>query len=623
MIVICYAFGLLLCSDWVRASDKILIQIHLFQGIWTEGQPGLKQIEVLTTSSRPELSSLKEKAASSERELTVAAIDTLLDLYDLQAVEDLFLHEKWWDGRKLRDVQWDGRIRPEEALEREHRPMYDMIGGQASYRINLSPKSLPSQLIALHAIIYKSKKFRDEVIVDQELVLEVGDPVIVAVPYEGRAHFMMVLLTVGDPGAKRPEPEKDKKPRTIRFFAAPKAIIQVQPSYPEELRRRLVGGEIGLRITVDEKGVVQRIDVEKPLYPYLDYSAVQAFRQWTFEPVRIGGKPVPAAFRFTYSFYPRVSVQENPQSEKPPAGSDSSSQEELSKVLAGSGDYCQKLTGAVLDFICEETIKETHYDLLNNIIWMDIRVGKPGSRSSEDEINKSQINNDLVSDDLAKKAWQREYDPGRIVGRLQIMDPKLTKRNNFLCDYLIIKKAGAIEERRIILKENGRKIADRNKLLEEKRFSGLSSLLAPLRVLAKDRQSRFNFRIVDEEGVHGNKAYVIEALPRSEDEDGIWSARIWVDKKSFQILKCEIEGVPIDGYEDVLKDCVIVNIKPIFIMTHEYRAEKNGVLFPSRSKVHAAYPGIDYRGPIEKVTISLAYDKYKFFTVETEPRIIK
>jgi hypothetical protein len=151
----------------------------------------------------------------------------------------------------------------------------------------------------------------------------------------------------------------------------------------------------------------------------------------------------------------------------------------------------------------------------------------------------------------------------------------------------------------------------------------LSSLFAPLRVLAGDRQPRFNYRIIDEEKIRGKKVHVIEAVPKSGNEDGIWSARIWVDKESYQILKCEIEGVPIDGYEDVLNDCAILNIKPIFLTTHEYGIEKSGVMFPSRSKVHAAYPGIDFRGPIEKMGIDLAYDKYKFFMVETKPKIIK
>lgn len=617
-------------TPWILAAERILIQVHLFQGVWMEDQPGLKKIEVLTTASRQELSILKDKAKGSEGELTAAVINALLDLYGFQTMEDLFLHQKWWDGSKLHDIQWDGSIRPRKDLPF---PFDVVFGRTASYGIKLSPKTLPSQQLALHAVISKTKNnpnnWKDmEVIVDQELVLGVGDPVIVGVPYQGRAHFMIVLLTVGDPSAKRPEPEIAKK---IDFVAAPNAIIQVQPSYPQELRRRLIGGEIGLQITIDKKGVVQRVDVKKSLYPYLDYLAVQAFRQWTFEPVRIEGKPVPAAFRFTHNFYPWAYAQENPRSDTPPFGSGYSSREELRAVLAGSGDYCQKLASAVLDFICEETIKETHYNLLKNPNWMYLFSG-PRSKQTEQgryyEIppdSKPSVFMNFFGAAESKSEKIEDTGQNRMekVTAFQYMDPKLTMRNNFLCDYLIVKKGEAVEERRIILKENGRKNADRNKLLEETRFSGLSSLFAPLRVLAKERQQRFNYRIIDEERARGKNAYVIAAAPESKDEDGIWSARVWVDKKSFQVLQCEIEGIPIDGYEDVLNDCAILNIKPIFLTRHEYQIEKNGVMFPSRSKVYVAYPGIDYRGTIEKNSIQLSYDKYEFFMVETEHRIIK
>jgi hypothetical protein len=45
--------------------------------------------------------------------------------------------------------------------------------------------------------------------------------------------------------------------------------------------------------------------------------------------------------------------------------------------------------------------------------------------------------------------------------------------------------------------------------------------------------------------------------------------------------------------------------------------------FSLGSTVHAAHPEVDYRGPVEKMAINLTYDKYKFFTVETDARIIK
>ena len=627
---------LVLATQVHGAAENILIQVHVFRGTRMEGFQELRQIEVLTISSRPELATLKEKTADSEGQLTAAVIDALLDIYDLPAIDDLFVHEKWWDGKNLHDKQWEGRVRPQDRLAYKSSSRLDevVLGKEASYRINLSPRTLPSRQIALRLVVSKTiKKPEDtggdmETIVDRELVFDVGDPVIVAVPYHGQAYFMMVLATAGNPSAKKPEPEKA---RNIELVAAPKAVVRVQPSYPEELRRRRIGGEIGLRILIDEKGAVQAIAVVNPTHPYLNYSAVQAIRRWTFEPVLIKGKPVPVMFLYTYNFYPSLYEPAKTRRESFPVGSDSIPQEALPAILERSGEYCQKLAGAVLDFVCEETIKETRYSLLKNMQWGFLAIAPRLTKTDQgmfyvipDNAKPSVAMGFFgATDSKSDLIEDRGQNVPRTVTAVQIMDPKQTRRNNFICDYQIIKKAGAVEERRVILKENGRKNTDRNKLLAEERFSALSSLLAPLRVLAKDRQPRFDYRIVDEEKVNGKIAFVIEALPKSGDEDGIWSARVWVDKQSHQILKVEIKGVPIEGYEDVLSDCATLNIKPDFVSAHEYRMEKGGVLFPSRSKIHVAYPGIDPRSAIPKDAINLTYDKYKFFTVETESQVIR
>jgi TonB family protein len=625
---------LVLAAQVLWPAENILIQVHVFRGTRMAGFQELKQIEVLTTSSRPELVSLKEKTAGSEGQLTAAVIDALLDIYDLPLIDDLFVHEKWWDGKNLHDKQWDGRIRPQERLayKSSSRPDEVVLGKEASYRIKLSPQSLPSRQIALRLVVSKTTKKPEatggdmETIVDRELVLDTGDPVIVAAPLQGQAYFMMVLATAGNPNAKKPEAEKA---RNIEIVAAPKAMVQVQPSYPEELRRRRIGGEIGLRIVIDEKGAVQAVAVARPTHPYLNYSAVQAIRQWTFEPVLIKGKPVPVMFQYTYNFYPSLYEPAKTRRASFSVGSDSIPQEALPAILERSGEYCQKLGGAVLDFVCEETIKETRYSLLKNIQWVAIgpRLTKTDQGMfhviPEDAKPSEAMKFFGATDSKSELIEERGQNAMSTVTAVQIMDPKQTLRNSFICDYQMIRKAGAVVERRVILKENGRKNTDRNKVLDKERFSALSSLFAPLRVLAEDRQPRFDYRIVDEEKLNGKLGFVIEALPKSGDEDGIWSARVWVDKRSCQILKSEIKGVPIEGYEDVLNDCATLNIRPDFVSTHEYRMEKNGVLFPSRSKIHVAYPGIDPRSAIPKDAINLSYDKYKFFTVETESQVIK
>jgi len=346
-------FGLVFLPYLAQASERILINVHLFQGT-IGNRAGLNQVEILAGSSRPELSFLKDKAAGSEGELTAAVIDLLLDLYNMQTIEDIFAHERAWNGMGkpiLEDLMFGGQ-------------------GRESYQIKLSPQKLSSQQVAVRAVILKTEKSEGgwKPFVDQSLVLEVGDPVIVAVPNEGQTYFMMVLITLGSPSEKwRDELKKARKREPVHLISMPNPIVKVAPSYPEELRRRRIGGEVDLRITIDEKGIVQRAEIVKPAHPYFNYLAVQAVRQWRFEPCVIKGKPVAAAFPLKLNFNPQLFWEEMAWSETG-AQLDPASREELGRILDGSGEYCRKLSAGVLDFICQETIKETHYNLLKNMV---------------------------------------------------------------------------------------------------------------------------------------------------------------------------------------------------------------------------------------------------------------
>lgn len=585
--------GFVLMAPSILVAQDVLIQVHLFRAAWNEGTPHPQQMEVLKTSSRPELASLKEKASGPENQLTAAAIEALMDIYDLGTVDDLFLHEKDWSGRER--LPFDDRIQ----------------GTQIFYRVKLSPKWLPNQQIALRIVISRGKHFSAdaETLLDQELVLDLGDPVIVAAPYQGQAFFALALVRAGVLKEAKREPEKAPK---VELVAAPKALHEVPPSYPEELRRRRIGGVVGLLVQIDEKGSVQAVGVEQPAHPYFNYAIVQALRQWTFEPVLSKGKPSSARFRYSYSFYPLV-YEPVILTHSPWPELGAFSPEFLQSVLDKCGEYCRKLAGAALDFFCEETIKEIHFSLLKSLKWksLDTWVGRPPANEEEER-------------ELSLRGYN-PYGVQKIIKgeKIQIMDPTQTKRNNFLCDYQIVRKGGELKERRILLKENGRPNADRTKLLEEARFSRLSPLFASLKILLPDQQPKYFYRIAEEERVQGRKAYVVEASPKSGDEDGIWAARVWVDQENFLILKCEIEGIPVEGYEDVLNDCAVLNIRPEFTTTHEYRTEKGGVLFPSRSKVSVAYRGFGRKAAVPWVSIVLDYEKYRFFLVETEHKIIK
>ncbi len=585
-----------------RSEEDITAKVWLFLGIGMEDQAGAKAVEIFSGISRSELVALKTLAGGPADEFKAAAIDALMDIKNLKSLEDLFAINKTWN---------------------EDRPFISdsVVARERGYRIDLFFHKTASAPVATRAVLSRTKdgilreekdrkralenayaatqdEEKMEIILDYELQLPLDYPFVLAAPYKEGIYFIIIMLTAAKPEAKPMSSSKEKKLAEVDLAAAPNAIREVRPFYPEELQRRGVNGTVGLRLTIDEKGNVNRAEVLAPLHPYLDYTAVLAFRQWTFEPVLQKGKPVRAKFTYAANFNPRLYTEEVSRAEEAPVVAGQS--DDLRRILTGCAEYCRKLADSALFFICEETIKETHHQLkhsqeLNNIYF-----------KHEETIFESPDGMKAV-----------------LVRRVQIMDPNRTERKTFTCDYQLIKKGESIEQQRIVLKEDGRVLTDRTKRLEEKRYAVLKPIFAALQVLAPDRQSRFDFRLLGEERIRGRDVYILEAVPKSGNADGVLSAKLWVEQSDFRILKSEITGVPIDGYEDVLKDCIFLNIEPDFVTTHEYRIERNGVFFPESSSVKVGYRGLVRGRPVSKLKTDLSYGKYKFFTVETGHQVIK
>lgn len=67
--------------------------------------------------------------------------------------------------------------------------------------------------------------------------------------------------------------------------------MRVPPVYPEDALRKRIRGLVVLRVLVSETGEPAEIRVEKGREG-LTQAAVQAVRQWRFEPATKGGRPV-------------------------------------------------------------------------------------------------------------------------------------------------------------------------------------------------------------------------------------------------------------------------------------------------------------------------------------------
>ncbi len=86
--------------------------------------------------------------------------------------------------------------------------------------------------------------------------------------------------------------EEDEKPKLIK---------KVEPVYPESAKKNGISGEVIVQVTNDIYGRVVMVKILKSI-PELDDAAVEAVRQWIYEPYLVDGKPVKVAFKVSIHF---------------------------------------------------------------------------------------------------------------------------------------------------------------------------------------------------------------------------------------------------------------------------------------------------------------------------------
>lgn len=83
---------------------------------------------------------------------------------------------------------------------------------------------------------------------------------------------------------------------------APIAVKRVDPVYTEVARKARVHGIVIIEAVIDRQGNVTEARVLKGLPFGLDQSALNAIRQWKFQPGTLNGQPVPVYYSLTVNF---------------------------------------------------------------------------------------------------------------------------------------------------------------------------------------------------------------------------------------------------------------------------------------------------------------------------------
>lgn len=416
-------------------------------------------------------------------------------------------------------------------------------------------------------------------LLDTEITLNFNQPVVLGFPIEETSYFLEVLINnrkgAGDlSGASDKYEEFGELDETMAdFLQPPTPVWELRPLYPEQCKKRNIEGAVILQVGIDVEGNVIDVELLKSAHRDLDQSAVDALRQWKYQPVKKEGEPVPVTFTVTVDFKLR---NKNIDSKN-----DTNTQgSELERILSGCADYCDKLTNAALHFICEERISE------------EINHGRSGGVVSV-----------MTSGD------------GSI--RMSSGGGRDIERNEYIYDYQLINKDNKIEESRVLLKENGKKKNEKDAPIKTKRFYSKRSVYGPIGWLGKEQQDKYTYRILKEQTVKRRKCYVIEVEPKTQIEENPNHGRVWIDKEDFSVLRIEIIQESLSGYEKVEQESSKLKLTPRITTTHDYFFEKNGIRFPSGTICEEMYLGRP-RIRFQASETTITYDAYRFFTVETK-----
>jgi len=228
----------------------------------------------------------------------------------------------------------------------------------------------------------------------------------------------------------------------------------------------------------------------------------------------------------------------------------------LAAILRKSADYCRRLDRAALDFVCLEEVTE----------------------------------------------MSRHYTP---------------RTDVYLYDYQFLRKNQDLRERRDLIAVNGKRTNIRDSSLKSVMFQYQNVLFGPVGLLGESRQGHYEYKIIGEAALDGERAVVIEATPGPRPGEPRPFGRIWVKEDDGSVLKIVWDQRSLGNYTAIEAWAKSHDSEPRITAFSEYGLEKNGLRFPIRSYTEQAYLREDMQKFVS-AEISVLYKDYKFFTVETE-----
>jgi TonB family protein len=555
------AAGLILATRRYAGAENFLVKVSLLRGIVEDETATLSPDMIVTTFS---LSSPGPEWPGPERpggSRVPPYQNDLARIYRMSRVEDLA--ENTW--------RWSGAPGGIGGC---------IMFGQETFRLEIRPAFVPPDKMKLSISVSRPKRGgrTEEKVLSTELVALLDDRVVAGFMAGDRPYFLSVMVTRE---TRKPAAGETAKTASLAWLPASKVPLVL----PEDLAEKDIAGDVILQVSVDAGGKVTDVHVLKSLQVDIDAAAVRAVTKWTFEPSESAQRPGPATFGMSFRFTRRplepppglwdgpeeeAAVPAAPLAPVPAAG-------ELGIVLGACADYCQRLSGAALDFVCEERIAEELYD------------------------------------------YHLTYGTG-LLGDIPSGISRRVRKNSLLYDFQLVQDSTGVRESRTLLEENGEKKNEKNAPLKTDRFFSYRSVYGPVSLFGRDRWPLFDYRLAGRDTVNGRPSVVIEVTPKPAVTQQLIYGKAWVDQATRQILKIEVAAQALAGYDRVREASDLSEAKPLFTTIHQYETVKNGLMFPSRTIFREAYLTPSGRR-VQKSKTEITFSNYRFFTVSSEAEV--
>ena len=205
---------------------------------------------------------------------------------------------KKFEGDAVRAV---GKIKPPTLIKMVP-PRYPEVARQARVEgIVILEAKTDEEGSVIDAKVLRSIPILDQAAIDAVKQWKY-EPLFVA----GKARKVIFTVTVRfilDEGSKKYVMKKFAQGaiRAENDIKPPKLIKEVAPVYPEVARVAMIEGVVILGVKTDEEGQVKDLFILRSI-PLLDQAAIDAVRQWVYEPMIVDGKAVPVVFTVTVRF---------------------------------------------------------------------------------------------------------------------------------------------------------------------------------------------------------------------------------------------------------------------------------------------------------------------------------